>query len=305
MSVVGGPPGGPAPWATPPPVTPYPDAPVVDRPGAAGYWIGAIVMVLGVTGIIVVATVALTRAAELVRFPEAVDPSGAIVLDDAGGYVVFTITSVTGPAVSVTSPVLTVTGPDGRVIPTSPYEGSRMVTRPDPVTGAPRTAIAVATFRTDRPGTHHVTTLDPGPASAIGVGRGVSLDGRVVVLGGTSSGLAVLGGIIVVIVTAARRHRPAVPTGGAFVAAPGRTGPPLPGSPVGSPMYGPGPWGSLVGVPHPGAWPQHGRVPPPPPPPGAASGPIVPPHASWPGPGGSSGSRGGSDPGPGNAGHYG
>ena len=285
-----GPPGAPVNWG--PPVMPGapaygpPGAPVSpiaqDSPGTAGYWIGAVAMVLGVIGIIAVSVIGVSRAAVGLRFPRQVDASSTIVLDHPGGYVIFEISRDVGFAQAVPTPVVSVTDPSGAVVFTSTYEGSRTTTGYDPATGQRRRATAVATFHADQSGTYRITASNLPVGSSVGVGRGVDVNGGALALGGMVSGLAILVGLVLVIVTAVRRH--------------GRQGPP--GAPPGYPPPGYPPMGY---PPHwsPSPYPGSPAMPGPPGSPvvGPYGQPPVAPPPSWPGGSSPSGPPHGGSPG--------
>jgi hypothetical protein len=233
-------------------------------------------MVIGAALAVVVLIVGISRAVDAFAFPDVVDASSGVWIDDPGGKVIFVVgPERTGnqfvPAVEVA-----VTDPDGAPVRTSPYSGSRSTSDVDGRTGTTLEAVAVATFHADRPGRYHLTATNVTPGSTLGVGEGVGGNFGLLGLGAVGGGLLVLTGLVVVVVTAVRRHRrPPMPPGGPYPyaypgypsGAPGSFPPPTmppppPGYPV-APPAPPGPPGPPPGA-QAGRWweaPQQGQGP--------------------------------------------
>lgn len=241
------PPPGPQ-WPTPPgaAATPPPGQPSGPAPGhgldsgrpvrATGYWIGALLMVVGVALGVSVVALGISRAVDALTFPDVVDASGGVWIDDPGGHVIFVVGPVRAANQFVPIPNIVVTDPDGTTVATAPYGGSRSTTGVD-ASGMRREAVAVATFEASEAGRYHLSASDLEYGSTLGVGEGVDGNFGWFALGGVAGGLAVLGGLVVVVVTAVRRHRsPPMPPGGGYGYGYGYAYPyPYPGAPYPAP----------------------------------------------------------------------
>ena len=235
---------------------------------ATGYWIGALMMVAGVVLGIVVIALGVSRAVDAFAFPDVVDASGGVWVDEPGGHVIFVVGPVRTANQFVPIPNVVVTGPDGDTVPTAPYSGSRSTTGVD-ASGMNREAVAVATFEASQAGRYHLSASDLDYGSTLAVGEGVDGNFGSFALGGLGGGLLVLGGLVVVIVTAVRRHRrpPTYPGGYGY------PGMPYPGAPY--------PGAPYPGAPYPGApYPAPGSLAPP----AASSAPMPGSPAQPPGP---------------------
>lgn len=272
--------------AAPGPAFPPPGSPVDvgNGVGTGGYWLGSVLLVVGIVLAVGAAVVGVTRVVDAFAFPDVVDSSGEVWIDEPGGKVVFVVGPERATTPFVPMPIVTVTDPDGRTVPTAQYTANRSTTRYEPGTGLRQEAVAVATFEATHPGYYELSATDMPSGSTLGVGEGV--DGRfgvpaLVIVGGSLLGLA---GLVVLIVTAVRRSRR-------------RSAPPgYPGVPMGTYPPGVAPY---PGYPYPApgsftppAVPSHGPpgypVPPvpggPPPVPGAyPAGPPSGGPETWPG----------------------
>lgn len=208
----------PPPWAGGPVAPGHPvPGPAVSTPGyqpeagkpvgAGGYWLGSVLMVIGVVVAIVVFVVGVSRAVDAFAFPDVVDAAGEVWIDDPGGKVIFVVGPEPAGGSFVAVPGLSVTDPDGDSVRTAHYDGSRSTTEVDEWTGTTREAIAVATFHADQPGRYRLTAMNIAPGSTLGVGEGFDGNFALLTLGVIGGGLAVLVGLVVVIMTAVRRHR--------------------------------------------------------------------------------------------------
>jgi hypothetical protein len=173
---------------------------------ATGYWIGASMMIVGVVLGVAVVALGISRAVDAFTFPDVVDSSGGVWIDDPGGHVIFVVGPVRSANQFVPMPNIVVTDPDGATVPTAPYGSSRSTTGVDS-SGVRREAVAVATFSASEAGRYHLSASDLGYGSTLGVGEGVDGNFGWFALGGAAGGLLVLGGLVVVVVTAVRRHR--------------------------------------------------------------------------------------------------
>lgn len=203
MSWPTGPTDGQQPWVGGGPTAP------VKRVGTAGFWIGGVLVVVGLVLIGVVAVIGVGRAAEVLRFPTVADGMGGVRVDDPGGHVVFVVEPWTIGATAGLTPsvAVSVIGPDGARVPTLGYEGSRTVTRADPSTGQRYRAMAVATFRAERSGRYELSAAGLAPGARLAVGDGVPDGFATLGLGVVGGSLAILVGLVLLIVTAVRRHR--------------------------------------------------------------------------------------------------
>ena len=173
------------------------------RPGTAGYWIGALVVVLATLGAAVWgAFTFLGWQAHVEDFPRLTPPGTAVVsVTDTGTRFLYLEHDRTTAVPSV--PDVTVTGPAGADVSLVAYRGEM---RYDVPGAANRIGDAVLTFQADEPGTYRVTVADADQGTIIAVGDdllwgwGLQVVGIVALLLG---GLLV--GLVVVIVTAARR----------------------------------------------------------------------------------------------------
>lgn len=172
-----------------------------------GYWVGAVAIVVGVVLAAAVAVSGLGSAFETLRFPRAVDSTGNVYVDEPGGKIVFVIGPDRLTAGQVIPGVVMVTGPSGGAVTTASYVGSRVNTGTDPRTGAFGVAVAVATFEATQPGSYRVTAANLPPGTTLGVGDGIVVATGFLIGGTVGSAVLVLGGLILVIVTAVRRSR--------------------------------------------------------------------------------------------------
>ncbi len=201
----------------PVPPAPVPQAPITPpdeakRPSAVGYFAGAGVMVAGIVAGIVLLVIGFSSVAHTFTFPRQVDSSGAITIDRTGPYIVYVIRPDPGNAyVPLYNPSVTVTGPDGSTLYTGLYGGGRSSS------SAQYKAEAVATFTADDLGTYHVSAASLRSGDSLGVGDGRKVQTGTIAWGFVVGGLGFLVGLVLIIVTAARRHRakpyPMVPPG--------------------------------------------------------------------------------------------
>lgn len=230
-------------------------------PGKSGYLVGAAIIVLGGILGVVLLVVGFSSVVKAFSFPQEVNSDGSIAVNHTGNFIVYTI----GPQFEGTStafhPTVSVTSPDGTPVFAGDYTSGRSTSR------GTREANAVATFTAPQTGRYVVTSSDLAPGETLGVGNGTKVQGGMIALGFAVGGLSFLVGIVVLIVTAARRSRakprPMMPAYGAQGYGP-------PG--YGNPGYGPAP-----GTPPPSYGPPPGHGPPP------AANPWATPPASPPG----------------------
>lgn len=260
-------PGVPAPVGVPAGPDPASSKPV----SGVGYWVGALAMVFGVGLASALFTIGVGRAVDAFTFPDVVDASGGVWIDDAGGKVIYVISPETVGTTRplVTDPGVSVTDPDGGPVDTAHYEGVRSTTDYDEATGTSRDATAVATFEADRPGRYQLAAVALPTGSTLGVGEGVDGNFTELAVGGVGAGFLVLGGMVLIIVTAVRRRRNR-PTYPWYPGPPTMMGPPGYGLPV-----------SGYGYPAPGSFaPPSGG----PPTPGVPTAPPDSPGSTGPGP---------------------
>lgn len=215
-------------------------APAGRRPGIAGYLAGVGVMVAGIVIGIVLLVSGVASVAHLLVFPQQVEADGGITIDHAGPYIVYLIRPAPGTSSSPPiKPGVSVTGPDGSAVPTGIYGVGRS-------TGSGQyQASAVATFTAHATGTYHVTAVSLQPGESLGVGDGRKVQTGAIAWGFVVGGLGFLIGLVLIIVTAARRHRakpyPMVP--------PGYPGTGYPMGLPGYPPQGSSPWQPLPAQP--------------------------------------------------------
>ncbi|WP_426572417.1 hypothetical protein [Aquihabitans sp. McL0605] len=306
----------PAPPAAYPPAA---AAPAGKPKGAAGIWIG---VVLVIVGIVLGVTLVVSGARALVdgfdglqRVPLS---GGTVHLDDTGTKSIFLErpTSESGPSFTtstsggfVPNVLVTIVGPDGTHVNVDRAPGSQTYVYNG------HEGVRIATFYAATPGTYTIQAIEGGQTGAytsFAIGGGLRLNGLARIVGGIFAGGAlVLIGIILIIVFAVKRSRskrrlsaPPLPYPGGYGAAPaawagapgapvgaypGAPGSPAPGYPA-APGYPPAggyppapPAQPGYGAPQPGtAWtppPAPGWVPPP----AAPGSPPPPPAAPMPG----------------------
>lgn len=246
-------------------------------PSKGGYAVGVLVILATAIVGIVLIVIGATSVAKAFAFPRSVSSDGSIEITHTGNYIVYAI-DVESSVEPVFKPTIQVTSPGGGSVFAGTYGVGRSTTRNGEV------ARAVATFHASVTGNYRVSSTELGSGQRLGVGDGKKVRAWPIVLGIFVGGLGFLLGLVLLIVTAARRHRakpiPAFPTGAAWSspATPPGYGTPGYGPPPGygpQPGYGPPPGA----VPPPGAGPNPASAPNPwnAPPPGAAPPPAAPP----------------------------
>lgn len=183
-------------------------APVRRRPSTAGYWLGALVAVLATLGAFAWGTFAfLGWQTHVQEFPRLTSPGTTTVsVTDPGTRFLYLEHDRSTAIPSV--PTVTVTGPSGVEVPLTAY---RAELRYDVPSDPNRIGDAVLTFPANEQGTYRITVgdADQGTTLAIGDdlvrGWGPQVVGSVALLLG-----GLLAGLILVIVTAARRSGPTI-----------------------------------------------------------------------------------------------
>ena len=175
------------------------------KPGLAGYWIGSLVIVLGIAAAIawgVVGFVGLIHSVDdFARVPA--EGGGTVRLDD-GDYVVYLESGSRTTGASGTDVSVDISDPDGESVNVRRYSTDLNYDFDD------RGGVAVYTFTADSSGDYAVTSglvSAAGPSSAE-LAIGPSLGGRLVrtiVIPFAIGGLALVVGIVLLIVTAVRR----------------------------------------------------------------------------------------------------
>ncbi len=200
---------GPTSWPPADPGSPVP--PGTDQrsgPGAAGYWVGGILMVLGVALAVVMMVVGAHRVGQFFRFPTEVDSSGQVTLSEPGDYVVFVIDQAPSQSdqfgSSTVSPPVSVRSPSGDLVATTKSASQFSF-------GGNRVATSVATFHADRAGDYTVSGSPLGPAESLGVARRAKVEPQQLALGFFGAAILFLTGVVVLIVTAVRRRPPPPP----------------------------------------------------------------------------------------------
>ncbi len=188
---------------TGPASTPGPFAQEPLRPRTYWFWIGGLLIATGVVGAafwFVGGLIALSNAIgdlERVPFPD----GGTVMLDDAGGYVVY----AEGSDVFVPGGTrIVVADPDGEPVASAPYGGSLTYDL------GGHSGTAVATFDAPAPGAYRVAALGAGSGFAEELAVGPSFAGdlvRTLVGAFAIGGVGVTAGVVIIIVTAARRSR--------------------------------------------------------------------------------------------------
>jgi hypothetical protein len=213
------------------------------RVSPAGYWISAVIFVVGIGAAGVWLVVSVLPA---LQGPDDFDRLGVpdrTELDlDTGTWIVYR--EDVGSRRSSADPEVSITNPDGRRVPTG-----RPRTNDEYRTPSGNEGVGILLFEVDEPGRHTVTVSgEPDPDVRIAIGRSivdlVSVEG---LLGSLALGaVAFVAGLVVLVVTLVRRGRAKrerlAALGGGMGAPPGpSTGPPPPGPAPGPPLPGPAP----------------------------------------------------------------
>ena len=173
------------------------------RPRTYWFWIGGLTIAAAVAVAVfwfVSGILGLIDAVDdLERVP--FDRGGTVVLDEAGGYVVY----AEGDFVSVQPGLrILVVGPDGQSVRTAAYGGSLTYNF------GGHNGTAVATFNAPAPGAYEVAIAEIGSGFAEELAVGPSFAGdlvRTLVGGFVIGGVGVLLGVAIIVVTAVRRSR--------------------------------------------------------------------------------------------------
>ncbi|MGA8046680.1 MAG: hypothetical protein WCA30_10510 [Dermatophilaceae bacterium] len=188
---------------SPPTTAPTPPASPAARPGTWGYWLGALVAILATAGAIAWGTMTFLDWRSHVQDFSRLTAEGttSVSVTDPGRLFIYVEhdRSATRPA----APSVTVAGPTGDAVALRAY-GAQL--RYD-VPGEPgRVGDAVLSFQADEPGSYQVTVADLEPGTAVAVGDHLARGWIPPVVGSIALLLGgILAGVVLVIVTAARR----------------------------------------------------------------------------------------------------
>jgi hypothetical protein len=182
---------------------PTTSTPPAKRPGTWGYWLGALVAILATAGAIAWGTTTfLDWRSHVQDFPRlTAEGTTSVAVTDPGRLFVYV--EHDRSAVRPAAPSVTVAGPAGDAVQLRAY-GAQL--RYD-VPGEPgRVGDAVLSFQADQTGTYQVTVADLEPGTAVAVGDHLARGWVAPVVGSIALLLGgLLAGVVLVIVTAARR----------------------------------------------------------------------------------------------------